>query len=160
MLIPFKIQNLMLDPVSRMPVVVLRAEEDQRILPIWIGEFEANAIAMRLEDVSPPRPMTHDLLSATVLGLGATVQMVVVSQLVESTFHAEIHLRLSGGEAVVLDSRPSDALALALRLQAPVLVASEVLDSVREGREGAGSTSAEGPNLEEIDPDLLGKYTM
>src|SRR6185436_15479539 len=116
-----EIKGLMLDPSSNIPIVILRDTESQLFLPIWIGVFEANAIALRIEGVEPPRPMTHDLLRLVLEKLGATVEKIVISDLRESTFFALIHLR-QGGQSVAVDARPSDAIALALRTEAPIYV--------------------------------------
>jgi len=156
-----EIKGLMLDPSSNIPIVILRDIESQLFLPIWIGVFEANAIALRIEGVEPPRPMTHDLLRLVLEKLGATVEKIVISDLRESTFFALIHLR-QGGQPVTVDARPSDAIALALRTEAPIYVLRSVLDKAQ-----AADLTAEGSDeeklkkwLEEISPDELGKYTM
>src|SRR6202162_6121687 len=108
------IKGLMVDPFTNTPIVILRDKDGQRVLPIWVGLFEANAIALQIENVSMPRPMTHDLLRNVIQDLKASVQKVVVCDLQENTFYALIYLRLNG-ETVAVDARPSDALALALR---------------------------------------------
>src|SRR5947199_7645344 len=108
-----EIKGLMLDPSSNVPIVILRDIGSQLFLPIWIGVFEANAIALRIEGVEPPRPMTHDLLRLTIEQLGASVEKIVISDLRDNTFFALIHLR-RGENAIEVDARPSDAIALAL----------------------------------------------
>lgn len=120
-----KIRGLMMDPVSNMPVVVLKAVQGSGTLPIWVGIYEANAIALEIEKVQTPRPMTHDLLKNVLLGLNVQVQKVVVSDLKEDTFYAVIWMERDG-RIISMDSRPSDALALALRLDCPIYVEEEV----------------------------------
>lgn len=156
-----EIKGLMLDPASNIPIVILRDTESQLFLPIWIGVFEANAIALRIEGVEPPRPMTHDLLRLVLDQLGATVEKIVISDLRESTFFAMIHLQ-HGGKLVEVDARPSDAIALALRTEAPIFVLRSVLEKAQ-----AADLTAEASDedklkkwLEEISPEELGKWTM
>jgi bifunctional DNase/RNase len=156
-----EIKGLMLDPASNIPIVILRDTESQLFLPIWIGVFEANAIALRIEGVEPPRPMTHDLLRLVLEQLGATVEKIVISDLRESTFFALIHLR-QGGQSITVDSRPSDAIALALRTEAPIFVLRSVLDKAQAADLTAEASDEEKLKkwLEEISPDELGKWTM
>ncbi len=124
--VEMKIRGLMMDPVSNMPIVVLKDVNGNSILPIWVGIYEANAIALEIEKVSTPRPMTHDLIKTLLLGLGTGMRKVVVSELKEDTFYAIIWLEKEG-ELISVDSRPSDALALALRLDCPIYVDETVL---------------------------------
>ena len=112
MLVEMAIKGLMVDPVTNMPIVLLRDADNQRVLPIWVGPVEANAIALQIENVAPPRPMTHDLFRNVLTELGATLERVVISDLRESTFFAYLELR-RGGELLLVDARPSDAIALA-----------------------------------------------
>ncbi len=157
-----EIKGLMLDPTSNMPIVILRDPASEVFLPIWIGVFEANAIAMRMEGIEPPRPMTHDLLQATVRSLGASVEKVLISDLKDNTFYAIVHLRCEDQRLMTLDSRPSDALALALRTDAPIFVLQSVLDraeAVELLQKGSEDQRLQ-KWLEEIDPEDLGKYTM
>ena len=156
-----EIKGLMLDPASNIPIVILRDTESQLFLPIWIGVFEANAIALRIEGVEPPRPMTHDLLRLVLEQLGASVEKIVISDLRESTFFALIHLR-QGGQSVAVDARPSDAIALALRTEAPIYVLRSVLDKAQAADLTAEASDDEKLKkwLEEISPDELGKWTM
>ena len=126
MWVEMKVKNLVLDSLSSMPMILLRDEEDKRSLPIWVGLPEAHAIAFELEKVPTARPMTHDLIKSILGTLGATVVKVVVTDLRENTFYAVIHLRLGAAELSV-DSRPSDAIALALRVDAPIFVEEDVL---------------------------------
>ncbi len=126
MWLEIKVKQLALDPLSNMPMIILRDEDDKRSLPIWVGLPEANAIALELEKIPHPRPMTHDLIKNIIDSVNARVAKVVVSDLRENTFYAVIHLRL-GSADITVDSRPSDAIALALRVDAPIYVAEEVL---------------------------------
>jgi bifunctional DNase/RNase len=156
-----EIKGLMLDPASNVPIVILRDTQSQLFLPIWIGVFEANAIALRIEGVEPPRPMTHDLLRLVLEQLDATVEKIVISDLRESTFFAVIHLQHSGN-LVTVDARPSDAIALALRANAPIFVLRSVLDKAQATDLATQATDEEKLKkwLEEISPEELGKYTM
>src|SRR6202162_2324197 len=120
------IRGLLMDPVSNMPIVVLKDVGGDTVLPIWVGVYEANAIALEMEKVSPPRPMTHDLIKSVLTGLETQVHKVVVTELRDDTFYAVIWLD-RGGEVISIDSRPSDALALALRMDCPIFVEEEVL---------------------------------
>lgn len=129
-LVPMSIKGLMLDPVSNSPIVVLKDAEDKCFLPIWVGIFEANAIALQLENITTPRPMTHDLLKNAIRELDAHVARVVINDLRDSTFFARIGL-VTGGRTLELDARPSDAIALALRVAAPIFVAQNVLDQAQ-----------------------------
>jgi len=160
MLIEMTIKGLMLDPITNLPIVILRDVDGQRMLPIWVGTVEANAIALQIENVAPPRPLTHDLLRTVLKELGATLTRVVIEDLQDNTFYAYLHLERAG-EPVVIDVRPSDALALALRCSAPVFVHPRVLD-----RATTMDVSVEQANqerlqrwLESLDPEDLG-YKM
>ncbi len=159
--IEMEIRGLILDPGNEAPVLILRAKSDPFFLPIWIGLPEANAIAMALEQIATPRPMTHDLLRAIVVELGAALERVEVWGLLEGTFHARICLR-RGEERLEIDSRPSDAIALAVRLGASIQVARRVLDAAV-----ASELALEGDDeervkrwLENARPEDLGKYEM
>src|SRR5919205_4139415 len=121
MQIEMTIKGLMVDPITNMPIVILRDKEGQKVLPIWVGIFEANAIALQIENIATPRPMTHDLLRNIITDLDGRVDRIVVSDLKENTFYAIVHLTVRG-ERVAVDARPSDAIALALRTRAPILV--------------------------------------
>jgi hypothetical protein len=125
-----KVRGLILDPTNNSPVVILKDVASEAILPIWIGVFEANAIAMEIEKGVPPRPMTHDLLKNVIAQLGASVERVVITDLRDSTFYAIIVLDV-GGKKVIVDSRPSDAIALALRTDSPIFVVEHVMRSSR-----------------------------
>lgn len=155
------VKALIVDPIANMPVVILRDADDRSFLPIWVGVFEANAIALQLEGVRTPRPMTHDLLRQTISQLDGTVERVVITRLHENTFYAEIHLMV-GGRAVVVDSRPSDAIALALRSSSPVFVEESVLEKSQALDDSSEAQSHERLRkwFEEADPESLGKYKM
>jgi uncharacterized protein len=161
MQIEMVIKGLMVDPVTNMPIVVLRDREGERVLPIWVGVFEANAIALQIENIPTPRPMTHDLLRNVLGDLNATVQRVVVSDLKENTFYALIYVA-TGQDVVAVDARPSDAIALALRTQAPIYVEEHVIDSAKglDLAQDRGDTERLQRWLESLDPEELGKYKM
>ena len=156
-----EIKGLMLDPSSNVPIVILRDIRSQLFLPIWIGVFEANAIALRIEGVEPPRPMTHDLLRSVLEQLGGRVEKIVISDLRESTFFAVIHIR-DHERGVQVDARPSDAIALALRTGSPIFVLRSVLDKAQAVDLATDASDEEKLKkwLEEISPDDLGKWTM
>ena len=124
--VEMKIRGLMMDPVTNMPIVILKDLGGNTVLPIWVGVYEANAIALEIEKVSTPRPMTHDLIKSLLLGLNTALRKVVVSELKDDTFYAVIWLDRDG-ELISVDSRPSDALALAVRSGAPIFAADEVI---------------------------------
>jgi len=128
---PVTVRGLALDPVTNAPIVILKADGGTRLLPIWIGLFEANAIALVMEQITTARPMTHDLLKNLVELLDARVERAVVDNLKENTFYASVYL-LARGEERRLDARPSDAIALALRAGAPIFVTRDVLSRSRE----------------------------
>lgn len=141
MQIEMAVKGLMLDPVTQSPILILKDERDEsKILPVWIGVFEANAIASHLEKIDTPRPMTHDLMKAVINAMDGVVTKVVITDLKDHTFYAHIHL-LCSGRPVEVDSRPSDAIAVALRSEAPIYVETAVIDKanamdapdVREG---------------------------
>ena len=124
--VEMKIRGLMMDPVTNMPIVILKDQGSETVLPIWVGIYEANAIALEIEKVTTPRPMTHDLLKNLLIGLETSVRKVVVTELRDDTFFAVIWLEREG-QIISIDSRPSDALALALRMDCPIFVEDEVL---------------------------------
>jgi len=161
MQIEMTIKGLMVDPITNMPIVILRDKEGQRVLPIWVGIFEANAIALQIENIATPRPMTHDLLRNVIEDLKASVQKVVVCDLQENTFYALIYLSLNG-DTLAIDARPSDAIALALRTRAPIFVEDAVIDHAKTVDFSAEKTDADRLQkwLESLDPDDLGKYKM
>ena len=131
-IVQVKVQGLVMDPYNQAYVLLLRDEESSEVLPIWVGRAEANAITMALEDITPPRPMTHDLLHSVIDTLGAKALSVVINDLHENTFYAKVHLLRGDGE-VTVDSRPSDAVALALRADCPVFVDQKVLQKSQTG---------------------------
>jgi bifunctional DNase/RNase len=155
------IRGLMMDPVTNMPIVVLKDVASDMVLPIWVGIFEANAIALELEKTATPRPMTHDLLQNMARGLNAQVQKVVVSELRDDTFYAVIWMD-HAGETVAMDARPSDAIALALRWDCPIYVNREVLEQSKQTATGAQSVSADEMLrwLENLNDDEMGRYKM
>ncbi|HEY6184342.1 MAG TPA: bifunctional nuclease family protein [Terriglobales bacterium] len=156
-----KINRLMMDPVTNMPIVILKDSESDTVLPIWVGVFEANAIALEIEKVSTPRPMTHDLIKNVLTGLEAAVHKVVVTELKDDTFYAVIWLEREG-QVISIDSRPSDALALALRVDCPIFVDDEVLkNSKLAANLSAKSTDEElRKMLEGMNDEDLGRYKM
>ena len=127
----FKIRGLMMDPITNSPIVILQDVEKNTLLPIWVGIFEANAIALQVERIDTPRPMTHDLIKNILLHMNADIEKVVVTELRDNTFYALIHLTLEGEEEMTIDSRPSDAIALALRADAPIFVTDDVISNSR-----------------------------
>ena len=152
--------------MTNMPIVVLKDQASGVVLPIWVGAFEANAIMMEIEKVTAPRPMTHDLLKNLLVGLETTVRKVVVTELREDTFFAVIWLE-RGGQSISLDSRPSDALALALRMDCPIFVDDEVLKNSKQATTDqpgtvGGQVSADDLRkwLENLGDDDLGRYKM
>lgn len=155
------IKGLTVDPVTNMPIVILHDDDDRRILPIWVGVFEANAIALQIENVHTPRPMTHDLLRNVIHDLQATVERIVVSDVKENTFFAHIHLDTAAGK-VAVDARPSDAIALALRTRSPIWVEDHVIDNARTIDAATAKVDGERLHqwLESLDPEDLGKYKM
>ena len=162
MWVEMKVRGLALDPVSNMPIIILRDEEEKRSLPIWVGVFEANAIALELEKISTPRPMTHDLIKNIVESVEAKVEKIVVNDLRDNTFFALIHLRL-GEEEITVDSRPSDAIALALRVGAPIFVEEDVVRRAKSA-EVAPKESDDQEKLKEwlenLKPEDFGRYKM
>jgi uncharacterized protein len=159
--VEMRIKGLMLDPVTNMPIIILSDVEGQRILPIWVGFFEANAIALQMENVATPRPMTHDLLKNVISGLNATVKKILVNNLSDNTFYALIYLEMNG-ETLAIDSRPSDAIALALRMKSPIFVDEEVIQKAKsiEGTRDLSDSESLQRWLENLRPEELGKYKM
>jgi hypothetical protein len=160
--IEVRIRGLMMDPATSMPIVVLKDIASETVMPIWVGIFEANAIALEIEKVAAPRPMTHDLTRNLIRHLNATLERVVISELKDDTFFAVLWLR-QGDERVALDARPSDALALALRADCPIYVTEQVMQLARLNTSGP----AEGPTaeqlrgwLEGLNDEDLGRYKM
>jgi len=156
-----KIRGLMMDPVSNMPIVVLKDVNSETVLPTWVGVYEANAIALEIEKVTTPRPMTHDLIKNVLVGLDTRVHKIVVSELKEDTFYAVIWLERDG-HIISIDSRPSDALAIALRLDCPIFVDDEVLKSSKLAASMSERVSSEELRkwLEGLNDEDLGRYKM
>jgi uncharacterized protein len=159
--VEMKISGLIMDPVTNMPIVLLKDQGSETVMPIWVGIYEANAIALEIEKVTTPRPMTHDLLKNLLIGLETTVAKVVVTELREDTFFAVIWLEREG-QMISIDSRPSDALALALRMDCPIYVEEDVL---RSSKQTGGATERVSSDelrkwLENLGEDDLGRYKM
>ena len=159
--IEMKIRGLMMDPATNMPIVILKDMDGNHVLPIWVGVYEANAIALEIEKVSTPRPMTHDLIKNLLLGLNTSVNKVVVNDLREETFYALIWLE-QNGQTISIDSRPSDALALALRLDCPIYVEESVLKSSKVSSSATEKVSSEEMRkwLENLNDEEMGHYKM
>lgn len=156
-----KIRGLMMDPVTNMPIVILKDVNGTAVLPIWVGIYEANAIALEIEKVPTPRPMTHDLIKNLLLGLETRVHRVVVNELRDDTFYAIIWLE-KDGQVISIDSRPSDALALALRMDCPIFVEEEVLKTSKVS--GIASEKVSNDELrkwlENLNDEDMGRYKM
>jgi bifunctional DNase/RNase len=159
--IEMAIKGLMVDPITNMPIIVLREVDGQRVLPIWVGVFEANAIALQVENVQTPRPMTHDLLRTVIDELGGQVERIVVCELKENTFYALLHVRSRSGQHTI-DARPSDAIALALRTGSRIFVEESVIHSARTVDMSHESVDVGRLQkwLENLSDDDLGKYKM
>ncbi|MBX7219584.1 MAG: bifunctional nuclease family protein [Blastocatellia bacterium] len=156
--IEMKIRGLMIDPAANTPIVILKDVQSEVMLPIWVGPFEANAIAFEIEKVAPPRPMTHDLLRNLIFQIGGAVRRIVVTELRDNTFYAVIELQV-GEKLIILDARPSDAIALALRTDAPIFVNEDVIrDSSatlveQDAAETANEASQDPDETEEVEMD-------
>lgn len=159
--VEMKIRGLMMDPVTNMPIVILKDVGTDTVLPIWVGIYEANAIALEIEKVTTPRPMTHDLIKNVLVGLDANVHKVVVTELREDTFFAVIWLERAG-RVISIDSRPSDALALALRVDCPIYVEDEVLKNSKQGVNVSDRVTNEELRkwLEGLSDEDTGRYKM
>jgi len=159
-LIEMVIKGLMVDPLTNLPIIILRDETNERVLPIWVGPVEANAIALQVENVSTPRPMTHDLLRHVMAELGGRLTRVIIHDLKESTFYAYLEVERDG-ERLLIDARPSDALALSLRTKVPIFVNVSVFEHARGADVAPQQVDQERLQrwLESLDPDDLG-YTM
>jgi uncharacterized protein len=159
--VEMKIRGLMMDPVTNMPIVILKDINGNTVLPIWVGIYEANAIALEIEKVATPRPMTHDLIKSVLSGLNTGIRKVVVNELKEDTFYALIWLEREG-ELISVDSRPSDALALALRLDCPIFVEDTVLKSSKLAATVSDKVNNEDLRrwLENLNDEDLGRYKM
>ena len=159
--IEVKIRGLMMDPVTNMPIVILKDLNGNAVLPIWVGVYEANAIALEIEKVTTPRPMTHDLIKNLLLGLNTTVRKVVVNDLRDETYYALIWLE-QDGQIISIDSRPSDALAVALRLDCPIYVEEEVLKTSKIANTTSEKAASEELRkwLENLNDEDMGRYKM
>jgi uncharacterized protein len=162
--IEFKIKGLMMDPLTNSPIVVLQDINSDTLLPIWVGIFEANAIALQIEKIDTPRPMTHDLIKGVLNQLNAKVTKIVVTELKDNTFYALIFLS-AAGKVITIDSRPSDAIALALRTDSPIFVTEEVISKSAAANASAPNAERSSPEdirrwLENLNPEDLGKYKM
>lgn len=153
-MIQVRVAHLGLDRATNTPVVILQEHEGERVLPIWIGPAEANAIAMELAGMKFSRPLTHDLLKQVIVGLGADLRKVIITQVKDNTYYAELHI-YRGDAVIQIDARPSDSIAVALRLKAPIFTSEELLDvtSIDMGDPGAPE---QGP--QPLDPDQLKSY--
>jgi bifunctional DNase/RNase len=157
-----RIRGLMMDPATNMPIVVLKDVASETVMPIWVGIFEANAIAIEIEKVAAPRPMTHDLTRNIIRHLNGQLERVVITELKDDTFLAVLWVR-QGDEPVMIDARPSDAIALALRADCPIFVSEQVMQTAKLNTTGP----AEGPTteqlrgwLEGLNDEDLGRYKM
>jgi bifunctional DNase/RNase len=158
--VEMKIRGLMMDPITNMPIVILKEATGNSILPIWVGLSEANAIALEIEKVVTPRPMTHDLLKNVLIGLESHVDKVVVTSIQDDTFYAVIWVQ-QDGRLISIDSRPSDALALALRIDCPILVEDEVLRSSKsQANNPERITNEDLKRWLDMNDEDLGKYKM
>jgi len=153
--IEVRIRGLMMDPATNMPIVVLKDVGSDTVMPIWVGIFEANAIAIEIEKAAPSRPMTHDLTRNLMRHMNAQLEKIVITELKDETFFAVLWLR-QDGELVTVDSRPSDAIALALRADCPIFVDSEVIQASRNSVATDEDGESEGEGLEEEWPDVIG----
>jgi bifunctional DNase/RNase len=155
--IEVKIRALMMDPNSGTPIIILKDVQSETMLPIWVGAYEANAIALEIEKIAPPRPMTHDLLRNLIVELGVQVDRVVVTSLRDNTFFAVIEMRNSDGNRMVLDSRPSGAIALALRADCPIYVDMEVIKASHNTLPNDEAEESDVIGSEEEWPDVIGE---
>lgn len=156
-----RIKGLVVDPISKMPIVVLEDKKGDRMLPIWIGVFEANAIALKIENIATPRPMTHDLLKNIFDELDIKVEKIVVNDVRDNTFYALIYCRLND-QLFTIDSRPSDAIALVLRTEAPIFVEEEVVEKAQSLKFDENLEDSENLKkwLDNLKPEDFGKYKM
>jgi len=162
MLLRMEVKGITLDPLTNMPIVILKDINGSKALPIWIGIFEANAIALELEKIVTPRPMTHDLLKSVIEHLNAKLEMIVITELKNNTFYAQLKLINSENEVIFVDSRPSDAIALALRCGAPIFVEESVIEKAQviDTSKDLGEKEEWKEWLERLKPEDFGKYPM
>ncbi len=160
-MIKAKVNGLALDMTTNSPVVILSSSDSDRLLPIWIGHYEALAIAMELSGVTSRRPLTHDLLKSTITTMGGKVQKVEVTELKEQTFYAKIYIEMNGS-ILKVDARPSDSIALALKTKVPLYVAEELFQLKRPDKEGMDLSDPETlkERLKRINPEDFGKYSL
>jgi uncharacterized protein len=161
MLVKMMVRGLALDPITNMPIIILKDAEDRKALPIWVGIFEANAIALELEKIATPRPMTHDLIKNILEHLGATVQQVIINDLRDNTFYAIIEISINGNR-IAIDSRPSDAIAIALRVNAPIFVDEAVISKAKniDVSDEKEENDRWREWLENLKPEDFGRYRM
>jgi len=161
MLVRMMVRGLALDPITNMPIIILKDVDDRKALPIWVGIFEANAIALELEKIVTPRPMTHDLIKNILDQLGATVQQIIINDLRDNTFYAVIEISINGNR-IAIDSRPSDAIAIALRVSAPIFVVDEVINKAKsiDVSDEKEENDRWREWLEKLKPEDFGKYRM
>jgi hypothetical protein len=166
-MIEVRVAHLGLDRTTNTPVVILQEQQGERVLPIWIGPAEASAIAMELAGVRFARPLTHDLLKQIVVGLGAELRKVIVTRVQDNTYYAELHI-YRGDQIVQVDARPSDSIALALRLKAPIFTSEGLLElttvDTGDGGTSGGTPAPLDPDalktyLQNLDPEDFGKFT-
>jgi bifunctional DNase/RNase len=160
--IEVRIRGLMMDPTTSMPILVLKDVASEAVMLIWVGIFEANAIALELEKVAVPRPITHDLTRNLIRHLNAKLERVIITELKDDTFLAALWLR-QGNEPMVIDARPSDAIALALRADCPIYVTDQVMQSAKLNTAGPaeGQTAEQLRGwLEGLNDEDLGRYKM
>lgn len=155
MMIEMRVEGITLDPKSNMPVVILKSRRNKKALPIWIGIFEATAIALKLDGVDSPRPLTHDLLKAVIEKLNAKVSKIYISELKDNTFYAKIILQMAQ-KKLNIDCRPSDAIALALRTNSPIFVEEEIIGNMNKGKNLGNLKFL----LESLKKEDFGKYKM
>ncbi|MEE3104387.1 MAG: bifunctional nuclease family protein [Acidobacteriota bacterium] len=155
------IKSLMFDPVTNLPIIILREKDGHHLLPIWMGVFEANAIAQQIENVTNPRPTTHDLLKNVIEDLNADIKKIVVHDLKDNTFYALLYLEVNG-ETVAIDARPSDAIALALRASAPIFIDKKVIEDAKKVDLVPDKNDSEQLQqwLANLTPEEFGKYKM
>jgi bifunctional DNase/RNase len=173
-MVEVKVQSLGLDRTSNTPVVILQEKDGSRVLPIWIGPGEASAIAMELAGMKFSRPLTHDLFASVIMGLGGSLQRVVITKVVENTYYAELIIQ-RGSELISVDARPSDSIAVALRMQASIFTSDELLENtsievtepnedaaefVTEEEKSTSGLSAEElrEHLRRMDPEDFGRF--
>ncbi len=161
MQIEMTIKSLMFDPVTNLPIIILREKDGHHLLPIWMGVFEANAIAQQIENVTNPRPTTHDLLKNVIEDLNADIKKIVVHDLKDNTFYALLYLEVNG-ETVAIDARPSDAIALALRASAPIFIDKKVIEDAKKVDLVPDKNDSEQLQqwLANLPPEEFGKYKM